>query len=144
MAVMTVPPPLQEVLGEPATASLVDLLRQVEGDQEERREVQKEHLFQLLEERFLRHVAQSESRIRKDLGEEISRQIAAVRKEVGEQISSVRHEIGDVRKEITAVRKEVAAVRKEITVQTRWILSVLVGAAVLIPLMQRVLEALIP
>ena len=44
-------------------------------DQEERREVQKEHL---LEERFLRHVAVSEQRIRKDLGKEI----ADVRKEI--------------------------------------------------------------
>ena len=37
------------------------MLRQIESDQEERREAQKEQLLQVLEERFLRHVAESES-----------------------------------------------------------------------------------
>ena len=67
MAVLSVPRPLQERLGDVATASLVEMLRQFEDDQEERREVQKEHLFQLLEERFLRHVAESEQRTRKEI-----------------------------------------------------------------------------
>jgi hypothetical protein len=35
-------------------------------------------------------------------------------------------------------------VRKEITVQTRWILSVLVAATVLIPVIQKVIENLLP
>ena len=61
MAVLSVPRPLQERLGEATTASLVEMLRQIESDQEERREVQKEQLLQVLEERFLRHVAESES-----------------------------------------------------------------------------------
>ena len=50
----------------------------------------------------------------------------------------------DLAKEITDVRKEIADVRKEITIQTRWILAVLGGAAVLIPILQRVMAALIP
>ena len=54
MAVLSVPRPLQDRLGDAASASLVEMLRQLEEDQEERREVQKEHLFQLPEERFLR------------------------------------------------------------------------------------------
>ena len=62
MAVLSVPRPLQERLGEAATESLVEMLRQIESDQEERREVQKEQLLQVLEERFLRHVAESEQR----------------------------------------------------------------------------------
>ena len=45
----------------------------------------------------------------------------------------------DLGKEITDVRKEIADVRKEITIQTRWILAVLGGAAVLIPILQRVM-----
>ena len=122
MAVLSVPRPLQERLGEAATESLVEMLRQIESDQEERREVQKEQLLQILEERFLRHVAESEKRT--------NAEIVAVRVDLG--------------KEITDVRKEIADVRKEITIQTRWILAVLGGAAVLIPILQRVMAALIP
>ena len=122
MAVLSVPRPLQERLGEAATDSLVQMLRQIESDQEERREVQKEQLLQVLEERFLRHVAESEKRTHAE--------IAAVRVDLG--------------KEITDVRKEIADVRKEITIRTRWILAVLGGAAVLIPILQRVMAALIP
>ena len=122
MAVLSVPRPLQERLGEAATDSLVQMLRQIESDQEERREVQKEQLLQVLEERFLRHVAESEKRT--------NAEIVAVRVDLG--------------KEITDVRKEIADVRKEITIQTRWILAVLGGAAVLIPILQRVMAALIP
>ena len=40
--------------------------------------------------------------------------------------------------------KEIADVRKEITIQTRWILAVLGGAAVLIPILQREMTVLIP
>ncbi|MDE0229650.1 MAG: hypothetical protein OXJ62_12435 [Spirochaetaceae bacterium] len=147
MAVLSVPRPLQERLGEAATESLVEMLRQIESDQEERREVQKEQLLQVLEERFLRHVAESEQRT--------NAEIAAVRVDLGKEITDVRKEIADVRKEIAAarvdlgkeitdVRKEIADVRKEITTQTRWILAVLGGAAVLIPILQRVMAALIP
>ena len=140
MAVLSVPRPLQERLGEAATESLVQVLRQIESDQEERREVQKEQLLQVLEERFLRHVAESEKRT--------NAEIAAVRVDLGKEIADVRKEIAAVRvdlgKEITDVRKEIADVRKEITIQTRWILAVLGGAAVLIPILQRVMAALIP
>ena len=128
---------MQERLGEAATESLVDMLRQIESDQEERREVQKEQLLQVLEERFLRHVAESEKRT--------SAEIAAVKVDLGKEITAVRVDLG---KEITAERvdlgKEIADVRKEITIQTRWILAVLGGAAVLIPILQRVMAALIP
>ena len=126
MAVLSVPRPLQERLGDVATASLVEMLRQLEDDQEERREVQKEHLLQLLEERFLRHVAESEQRTRKE--------VASVRAELGKEIVGVRAELG----------KEIAGVHKEITIQTRWIVAVMGAAAVLIPIMQRVMAAVIP
>ena len=133
MAVLSVPRPLQERLGEAATESLVEMLRQIESDQDERREVQKEQLLQVLEERFLRHVAESEKRTHAE--------ITAVRVGLGKEITAVRVDLG---KEITDVRKEIADVRKEITIQTRWILAVLGGAAVLIPILQRVMAALIP
>ena len=148
MAVVSVPRPLQDRLGDDASASLVEMLRQLEDEQEERREVQKEHLFQLLEERFLRHVAESDHWTRKELGKEISdvrkelgNEISDVRKELGKEISDVRKELG---KEISDVHKEISEVRKEITTQTRWILAVMGAAAVLIPIMQRVMATLIP
>ena len=151
MAVVSVPRPLQDRLGDDASASLVEMLRQLKDEQEERREVQKEHLFQLLEERFLRHVAESDRWTRKELGKEISdvrkelgKEISDVRKELGKEISEVRKEISGVRKEISEVRKEISEVRKEITTQTRWILAVMGAAAVLIPIMQRVMATLIP
>ena len=140
MAVVSVPRPLQDRLGDDATASLVEMLRQLEDEQEERREVQKLHLFQLLEERFLRHVAESDHRTRKELGKEIS-DVRQGNKELGKEISDVRKELG---KEISEVRKEISEVRKEITTQTRWILAVMGAAAVLIPIMQRVMATLIP
>ena len=85
-----------------------------------------EQLLQVLEERFLRHVAESEKRT--------NAEITAVRVDLGKEITAVRVDLG----------KEIADVRKEITIQTRWILAVLGGAAVLIPILQRVMTALIP
>ena len=133
MAVLSVPRPLQDRLGDAASASLVEMLRQLEEDQEERREVQKEHLFQLLEERFLRHVAESENRTRNE--------IATVRVELGKELAAVRADLG---KEISDLRKDLGDVRKEITVQTRWILVVMGAATVLFPIMQRVTATLLP
>ena len=78
-------------------------------------------------------MAESEHRTRKELGKEIS--------EVGKEISDVRKEISGVRNELG---KEISEVRKEITTQTRWILAVMGVAAVLIPIMQRVMATLIP
>ena len=75
--------------------------------------------------------------MRMDLGKEITdtrKEITAVRMDLGTEITAVRVDLG----------KEIADVRKEITVQTRWILAVLGGAAVLIPILQRVMAALIP
>ncbi len=165
MAVLSVPRPLQERLGDVATASLVEMLRQFEDDQEERREVQKEHLFQLLEERFLRHVAESEQRTRKEisglrveiadvrggLGKEIAdvrQEVVGVEARLSNEIAGVRTEIAGVRTEIAGVearlRNEITVVHKEIVVQTRWIVAVMAAAAVLIPVMLPVMEAILP
>ena len=53
-------------------------------------------------------------------------------------------EIGDLRTEISELRKEIGELRKEITTQTRWLVTVMVGAAVLIPVLERVMVWLIP
>ena len=42
------------------------------------------------------------------------------------------------------MRKDLGDVRKEITTQTRWILAVMGAAAVLIPIMQRVMAVVVP
>ena len=198
MAVVSVPRPLRDQLGDAAADSLVDMLRHFEDDQEQRRAIQKEHLLEVLDERFLRHLAETEERLHEEIGTlraevgnqigDVRKDIGALRAEVGNQIGDVRKEIGtlraevgkeigtlraevgkeigDVRKEIGTLRAEVgkeigdvrkdigtlrtdlgnqiADVRKELNTQTRWILAVMVGATVLIPVMQRVMAALFP
>ena len=137
MAVLTVPRALQDRLGGDAAESLVELLRQIEDDQEQRRALQKEHLFEILDERVLRHIAESEERLRKEIGDvrtNLGKEIGDVRKDLGKEIGDVRKDLG----------KEIGDVRKEITVQTRWIVAVLAAASVLIPIMQRVMATLLP
>ena len=205
MAVVSVPRPLRDQLGDAAADSLVDMLRHFEDDQEQQRAIQKEHLLEVLDERFLRHLAETEERLHEEIGTlraevgnqigdvhkeigtlraevgnqigdvhkeigtlrtEVGNQIGDVRKEIGALRTEVGKEIGDVRKEIGTLRAEVgkeigdvhkeigtlrtdlgnqiADVRKELNTQTRWILGVMVGATVLIPVMQRVMAALFP
>ena len=126
MATLTVPPALHDKLGDEASAALIDLLH-------EARNGQRELLLQSVEDRFLRHVAESEGRLRSEMQAgflDLQRQMGVLR--------------ADVSKEIGDVRKELADVRKELTTQTRWILTVMVGAAVLIPTLQRVMAWLLP
>ena len=140
VATLTVPPALQDKLGDEASAVLLDLLH-------EDRNGQRDLLLQSVEDRFLRHIAESEGRLRSEMQAgflELQRQMGVLRADVSREIADVRKEIGDVRKEIAEVRKEVAEVRKELTAQTRWILTVMVGAAVLIPTLQRVMVWLFP
>ena len=141
MAVVAVPRALREKLGDDASGSLVDLLQQFEAEQTD-------HLIEMVEERFVRRVVESENRLRNELREEMHAGFMGLQKQIGD----VRAEIGGVRAELgkeigslrTELGKEIAEVRKEITVQTRWILAVLVVAVVLVPIIQRVMEALLP
>ena len=199
MAVILVPSELRERLGDAGSESLVDLLRQVGGEQ-------REDLIAVVEERFARRVMEARDELRSEmhtgfmdlqqqiggvraeLGDaraefqeqiggvraELQEQIGSVRAELQEQIGSVRAElqeqiggvraelqeqIGSVRaelqeqiggvraelhKEIGTVHQEIGQVRKEITVQTRWLVTVMVAATILIPVMQKVLAVLIP
>ena len=128
MAVVAVPRALREKLGDDASDSLVDLLQQFEAEQTD-------HLIEMVEERFVR------SELGKEIGSlrsELGKEIGSLRTELGKEIGSLRTELG---KEIGSLRTELG---KEITVQTRWILAVLVAAAVLVPIIQRVMEALLP
>ncbi len=117
--------------------------------------------FMGVQKQFLEHQEQignlgkEIANVRVDLTEEIAnvrvdltKEIGDARKEIADVRADLTEEIADVRadltKEIGEVRKEVGEVRKEITVQTRWLLTVLVAATILVPVMQRVLAALFP
>ena len=65
---------------------------------------------------------------------EVGKEIGALRAEVGKEIGTLRTDLGN----------QIADVRKELNTQTRWILAVMVGATVLIPVMQRMMAALFP
>ena len=158
MAVLAVPRPLQERLGDAATDSLLGMFRQVETERAQQREAQKEQLFELLEERFLRHVAESENRLRKEMGESENRlraemndgfsrqqeQITRQQEQIaglGTEIQKVRADLGT---QIGDIHKQIGEVHKQIARQTRWTLTVLGGAALLFPIIQRVMAALLP
>ena len=137
MAVVSVPRPLRDQLGDAAADSLVDMLRHFEDDQEQQRAIQKEHLLEVLDERFLRHLAETEERLHDEIGTlraEVGKEIGTLRAEVGKEIGTLRTDLGN----------QIADVRKELNTQTRWILAVMVGATVLIPVMQRMMAALFP
>ena len=165
MAIVTVPRPLQEQLGEAATESLVGMFVQLEASREQQQETHKDYLFELLEERFLRHVAESESRLRSEIAEsesrlrgEIAESVNRLRAEMlagfnrqqdqlarqQEQIADLGKQIADVHKQIGDVHKQTADVHKQIAHQTRWILAALGAAAVLFPIIQRVMQVLLP
>ena len=170
MAVVSVPRELRDKLGDAATDSLVDLLHQFGSDQREDLITVVEERF-ARHVADTRDTLRSETHagldaLRSELHAGLDalrnelhaglvdvqkqflvqqQQIANVRLDLGKEIANVRVDLG---KEIANVRvdlgKEIADVRKEITVQTRWLLTVLVAASVLIPVMQRVLTALFP
>ncbi len=155
MAVLSVPQPLRAQLGVEASDSLVEVLRQLEQDQERRRAEQRQSLFEVLDERVLRHIAESEERLRAEIGQvrtEVAKEIGEVRTEIANLRTEVAAEIANLRTEVateigqvrTEVAREIGEVRKEITVQTRWILTVMTAAAILIPVVQRVIAAVLP
>ena len=133
MAVISVPRELREKLGDAGSESLVDLLRQVGGEQ-------REDLIVVVEERFARRVMEARDELRSEMHTgflDLQQQIGGVRAELHKKIGAVHEKIGDV-------HKEIGDVRKEITVQTRWLGTVIVAAMLLVPVMQKVLAALFP
>ena len=138
------------------------MFQQLEASRQQQQETHKDQLFELLEERFLRHVAESEGRLRGEIADSEGRlrgemqagfdrqqdqlagqqqQIAGLGKEIGLVRSDLVKQIGDVRAD---VNKQVADVHKSIARQTRWILTVAVAATVLFPAIQRAMEVLLP
>ena len=140
MAIVTVPRPLQEQLGEAATESLVGMFVQLEASREQQQETHKEYLFELLEERFLRHVAESENRLRAEIAESENR----LRAEMQGGFNRQQDQLARQQEQIADLGKQIGDVHKQIALQTRWILAALGGAAVLFPIIQRVMQVLLP
>ena len=171
MAVISVPRELREQLGDAATDSLVDLLQQFGVEQREDLIAVVEERFALRvaesrdELRTEMHAGFDAVRSEMHAGLDAmrsemhagfmdacrsdflagfhatcrsgfprARRSAVSGRTLGKEIGSVRADLG----------KEIGEVRKEITVQTRWLLTVLVAATILVPVMQRVLQALFP
>ena len=108
-------------------------MRDLLGDEARVAPLDRRDLLLSVEDRFLRHIAESEGRLRSEM--------QAGFLDLQCQMGGLRT---DFSKETTDIRKDIGEVRKEITTQTRWILTVMVGAAVLIPTLQRVMAWLFP
>ena len=92
---------------------------ELEAYREQHQETRKDHLCELLEERLLRHVAESESRLRAEMQAACNRQ--------QDQLARQQEQIADM--------------RKQSALRTRWIPASLGVAAVLFPVIQRLMEA---
>ena len=126
MAVISVPRDLREKLGDAGSESLVELLRQANGEQ-------REDLIAVVEERFARRVMEARDDVRSEMHAgflDLQQQIGGVRAELHQEIAKVHEKIGEL--------------RKEITVQTRWLVTVMVAASMLFPVMQKVLATIFP
>ena len=126
MAVISVPRDLREKLGDAGSESLVELLRQVNGEQ-------REDLIAVVEERFARRVMEARDDVRSKMHAgflDLQQQIGGVRAELHQEIAKVHEKIGEL--------------RKEVTVQTRWLVTVMVAASILFPVMQKVLATIFP
>ena len=105
---------------------------------------QREDLIAVVEERFALRVAESRDELRTEMHagfDAVRSEMHAGFLDMQKQLLAQQQEIGSVRADLG---KEIGEVRKEITVQTRWLLTVLVAATILIPVMLRVLQALFP
>ena len=181
MAVITVPRELRERLGDVASDSLVDMLRQVGAEQ-------RDEVITMVEERFALRLAETRDELRSEmhtgflhlqeqiggvraelqeqigglraelqeqiggLRAELQEQIGSVRAELQEQIGSVRadlqEQIGSVRaelhKELGRVQEKIGEIHQKIAGQTRWLVTAILAATVLIPIMQKVVAELFP
>ena len=144
MAVISVPRELRERLGDAASDSLADLLRHVGAEQ-------RDDVFTMVEERFALRLAETRDELRSEMHAgflKLQEQIGGVRAELHKEIGGVRAEIAGVRaelhKEIGHVHEKIGEIHQKIAAQTRWLVTAILAATVLIPIMQRVMEALFP
>ena len=124
MVVISVPRDLREKLGDAGSESLVELLRQVNGEQ-------REDLIAMVEERFARRVMEARDDVRSKMHAgflDLQQQIGGVRAELHQEIAKVHDRIGEL--------------SQEITVQTRWLVTVMVAASILFLVIQKVLATI--
>ena len=144
MAVISVPRELRERLGDPASDSLVDMLRQVGAEQ-------RDDVITMVEERFALRLAETRDDLRSEMHAgflNLQEQIGGVRAEIGSVRAELQEQIGGVRaelhKEIGHVQEKIGEIHQKIAGQTRWLVTAILAATVLIPVMQKVLAALFP
>ena len=133
MAVISVPRELRERLGDAASDSLVDMLRQVGAEQ-------RDDVFTMVEERFALRLAETRDELRSEMHAgflNLQEQIGNVRAEIGSVRAELHQEIGHVQEKIGEVHQKIAG-------QTRWLVTAILAATVLIPVMQKVLAELFP
>ncbi len=142
MAVISVPRELRERLGDPASDSLVDMLRQVGAEQ-------RDDVITMVEERFALRLAETRDDLRSEMHAgflNLQEQIGGVRAEIGSVRAELQEQIGGVRaelhKEIGHVQEKIGEIHQKIAGQTRWLVTAILAATVLIPVMQKVLAAL--
>ena len=148
MAVISVPRELRERLGDEASESLVDMLRQVGAEQ-------RADVITMVEERFALRLAETRDELRSEMHAGFlhqQEQIGNLRAELHESIGNLRAElqeqIGGVRTElhesIGRVQEKIGEIHQKIAGQTRWLVTAILAATVLIPIMQKVLAELFP
>ena len=94
------------------------MFEQLKAYREQQQETHEDRLFELLEERFLHHVAESENRLRAEMQTGFNRQ----------------------QDQLARQQEQIAGVHKQMALQRRWILAALGVAAVLFPVIQRLME----
>jgi uncharacterized coiled-coil DUF342 family protein len=90
-------------------------------------------MIAVVAERFARRVMEARDDVRSEMHAgflDLQQQIGAVRAELHQEIAKVHEKIGEL--------------RKEITVQTRWLVTVMVAARILFAVMQKVLATIFP
>ena len=116
------------------------MFEQLEASRQQQQETHKDQLFELLEERFLRHVAESEGRLRGEIADSESR----LRAEMQAGFNRQQERLARQQDQLARQQEQIADVHKQIALQTRWILAALGVAAVLFPIVQRLMEVLLP
>ena len=120
-----IPREVEKILGEKGSDEFFNFLTQV-------LENQKKDILETSDEKFNKSLLEFKAEVQKQFGE--------VQKQFGE----VQKQFGEVRKEFGENHKEIAGLHGLISSQTRWILSVVLAAVVLIPALQKIFEKIWP
>ena len=131
--VQRIPQKLEEVLGREGSDQFIDFLNVTFHSQEER-------VVQLVEDKFEKTVTEEVSKVRLEVAK-LDTKIAELRAEVKTDIGKLDTKIAEVRTEIADLRAEM---KSDIANQTKWIFSALIGAAVLYPIVSKLMQKFLP